>query len=97
MNHIKNLSPLLRELIERKYFSSNLSGTHGVGYGQGKFSDVNNGRGLLRNSLRIARVGAIKDYTKFDRATIPQRNAYAPTQPDRIVYVPAATNMARIP
>jgi hypothetical protein len=68
-----------------------------VGYGQGKFSDANNGRGLLRNSLRIARVGAIKDYAKFDRATIPQRNAYAPTQPDRIVYVPAMTNMARIP
>jgi len=86
-----------KKIIGLKYFSSNLSGTHGVGCGQGKFSDANNGRGLLRNSLRIARVGAIKDYAKFDRATIPQRNAYAPTQPDRIVYVPARTNMARIP
>lgn len=77
------------KIIGLKYFSSNLSGTHGVGYGSGKFSDANNGRGLLRNSLRIARVGAIKDYTAFDRASIPQRNAYAPTQPTRIIYVPA--------
>ena len=83
------------KIIGLKYFSSNLSGSKGVGYGQGKFSDSNNGRGLLRKSLRIARVGAIKDYRKFDRAAIPQRNAYAPTQPDRIVYLPApaaATN-----
>ncbi|HOW71542.1 MAG TPA: hypothetical protein PKY77_13140 [Phycisphaerae bacterium] len=72
-----------------KYFSSNLSGTHGPGYGVGKFSDCNNGRGLLRKSVRIGRVGAIKDYTAFDRLTIPARNAYAPTQPDRIIYVPA--------
>jgi hypothetical protein len=78
-----------KKITGLKYFSSNLSGTRGVGYGQGKFSDANNGRGLLRNSLRIARVGAIKDYAKFDRTTIPQRNAYAPTQPDRIVYIPA--------
>jgi len=81
-----------KKIIGLKYFSSNLSGTHGVGYGQGKFSDANNGRGLLRNSLRIARVGAIKDYAKFDRTTIPQRNAYAPTQPERFVYLPAVTN-----
>ena len=73
-----------------KYFSSNLSGTHGVGHGSGHFSDSNaNGRGILRKSLRIARVGAMKDYVKFDRANIPQRNAYAPTQPDRIVYLAA--------
>lgn len=78
-------------IIGMKYFSSNLSGTHGVGYGQGKFSDSNNGRGLLRKSLRIARVGAIKDYQAFNRAEIPQRNAYAPTQPSRIFYVPAPT------
>jgi hypothetical protein len=77
------------KIIGFKYFSSNLSGTHGVGYGSGKFDDVNNGRGILRNSLRIARVGAIKDYKTFNRADIPQRNAYAPTQPDRVVYVPA--------
>ena len=80
-----------KKIIGLKYFSSNLSGTKGVGYGQGKFSDSNNGRGLLRNSLRIARVGAIGDYRRFDRAAIPQRNAYAPTQPDRIVYLPAPT------
>ena len=41
------------------------------------------------NSVRIARVGDIKAYAKFDRSNIPQRNAYAPTQPDRVVYLPA--------
>jgi hypothetical protein len=81
------------KIIGFKYFSSNLSGTHGVGYGSGRFSDSNkNGRGILRKSLRIGRVGAIKDYAKFDRATIPQRNAYAPTQPNRLVYLPAPTS-----
>ena len=80
-----------QKIIGFKYFSSNLSGTHGVGYGSGKFSDVNpNGRGIVRSSLRIARVGGMKDYAKFDRAGIPQRNAYAPTQPSRIVYLPVA-------
>lgn len=79
-----------QKIIGLKYFSSNLSGTHGVGYGSGKFSDANkSGHGILRTSLRIARVGAIKDYKPFDRATIPQRNAYAPTQPERILYMPA--------
>lgn len=79
-----------KKIIGLKYFSSNLSGTHGVGYGSGRFSDANaSGRGILRNSLHIARVKAIKDYVKFDRATIPQRNAYAPNQPERIVYLPA--------
>ena len=78
------------KIVGLKYFSSNLSGTRGVGYGSGRFSDSNaNGRGLLRKSLRIARVGAIKDYKPFDRAAIPQRNAYAPTQPTRIIYLPA--------
>ena len=72
-----------------KYFSSNLSGTHGVGYGQGKFSDSNNGKGILRNYLKIARVGGIKDYKPFDRAAIPARNAYAPTQPEHVLYLPA--------
>ena len=83
-----------KKIIGLKYFSSNLSGSKGVGYGQGRFSDSNNGRGLLRKSLRLARVGALKDYKSFDRATIEQRNAYAPTQPDRVVYLPAyaATN-----
>lgn len=77
-----------KKIVGMKYFSSNLSGTHGVGYGQGKFSDSNNGKGILRNYLKIARVGAIKDYKSFDRAAIPARNAYAPTQPDRILYAP---------
>ncbi len=78
------------KIVGLKYFSSNLSGTHGVGYGSGRFSDSNaSGRGLLRKSLRIARVGAIKDYRPFDRAAIPWRNAYAPTQPTRIIYLPA--------
>jgi hypothetical protein len=83
-----------QKIIGLKYFSSNLSGTQGVGYGSGKFSDSNHGRGILRNSLRIARVGAIKDYKSFDRAVIPQRNAYAPTQPERILYVPAPVGNA---
>ncbi|HPC59356.1 MAG TPA: hypothetical protein PKX23_01755 [Verrucomicrobiota bacterium] len=78
-------------IIGLKYFSSNLSGTRGVGYGSGKFSDANNGRGILRNSVKIARVGAIKDYRPFNRAEIPWRNAYAPTQPDRVLYLPAPT------
>jgi hypothetical protein len=78
------------KIVGMKYFSSNLGGTHGVGYGSGHFSDSNaNGRGLLRKSLRIARVGAIKDYKPFDRASIPQRNAYLPTQPTRYIYLPA--------
>jgi hypothetical protein len=79
------------KIIGLKYFSSNLSGTHGVGYGQGKFSDSNGGKGIIRKSMRIARVGAIKDYKPFNRANILQRNAYAPTQPNRVVYVPAAS------
>jgi hypothetical protein len=78
------------KIVGFKYFSSNLSGTHGVGYGSGHFSDSTaNGHGILRKSLHIARVGAIKDYKPFNRATIPQRNAYAPTQPERIIYLPA--------
>lgn len=73
-----------------KYFSSNLSGTHGVGYGQAHFSDsTRNGHGVLRNSVKIGHVGAIKDYAAFHRSDIPQRNAYEPTQPERIIYVAA--------
>jgi len=84
-----------KKIVGFKYFSSNLSGTHGVGYGSGRFSDSNkSGRGILRKSLRIGRVDAIKDYAKFDRATIPQRNAYAPTQPTRILYLPAPPSTA---
>ena len=79
-----------------KYFSSNLSG-NGVGYGQAHFSDsTKNGHGVLRNYVVIGRVGAIKNYQSFDRAAIPQRNAYAPTQPERILYVPAPRNSRRV-
>lgn len=77
------------KIVGMKYFSSNLSG-NSIGYGSGHFSDsTQSGRGILRNSLRIARVGAIKDYKAFNRAELPQRNAYLPTQPERIMYVPA--------
>jgi hypothetical protein len=75
------------QIIGLKYFSSNLGGSKGVGYGSGKFSDVSHSHGPIRQSLRIARVGAFKNYKPFNRADIPQRNAYAPTQPSRIIYV----------
>lgn len=77
------------KIIGMRYFSSNLGGSRGPGYGQGKFSDCNNGKGYIRKSLRIARVGAIKDYKPFNRLDIPQRNAYLPTQPDRLLTPPA--------
>ena len=80
------------KIIGLRYFSSNLSGTHGVGYGQAHFSDYNaNGHGVLRNSLHIGRVDGVADYKKFERAQIPQRNAYAPTQPERVIYLPQPT------
>ncbi|HXI68791.1 MAG TPA: hypothetical protein VNN22_00380 [Verrucomicrobiae bacterium] len=71
-----------------KYFSSNLSG-NGLGYAQTHFSDsTKNGHGVLRNYVNIGHVGAIKDYKPFNRAEIPQRNAYAPTQPTHVIYLP---------
>ena len=71
-----------------KYFSSNLSG-NGLGYAQAHFSDcTKNGHGVLRNYVNIAHVGAIKDYKSFNRAEIIQRNAYAPTQPTHVIYLP---------
>jgi hypothetical protein len=83
------------KIVGIKYFSSNLSGSKGVGYGEGKFSDSTPDRkGIIRKSMRIARVGAIKDYKAFNRADIPQRNAYAPTQPDRVIYVPAPATLS---
>lgn len=75
------------KIVGMKYFSSNLS-TKGIAPSQAKFSDSNNGRGILRNSLKIGHVGAIKDYKPFNRADIPARNAYLPTQPERILYLP---------
>jgi hypothetical protein len=80
-----------QKIVGLRYFSSNLSGSHGVGYGQAHFSDANHGRGVLRHSLHIGRVDGIADYKKFDRAAIPVRNAYAPTQPTRYIYLPPLT------
>jgi hypothetical protein len=56
-----------------KYFSSNRSG---VGFVTEHFSDC--GGKVLRESLRLARVGAIADYRPFDRKKIPRRKAYGP-------------------
>lgn len=69
------------KIIGMRYFSSNLSGTKGVGYGESKFADSNNGRGIIRKWLRLARVGSISSYKPFNRLDIPRRNAYAPIQP----------------
>jgi hypothetical protein len=72
-----------------KYFSSNLSG-NSVGYGQAHFSDcTKNGHGVLRHYVNIGHVGAVKNYRPFNRAEIPARNAYAPTQPTRGMAAPA--------
>lgn len=77
------------KIIGLKYFSSNLSSNR-IGYGQAHFSDsTKNGHGVLRNAVKIGHVGAIKDYRRFNRLDIPQRNAYLPTQPERIIYLPA--------
>jgi hypothetical protein len=69
------------EIVGMKYFSSNLSGTHGAGYGQAHFAEANNGRGMIRKYTRLARVCSVDDYRSFNRRDIPQRNAYAPVQP----------------
>ena len=77
------------KIVGFRYFSSNLSG-NGIGFGQAHFSDsTKNGHGVLRHYVNIGHVGAIKDYRPFNRAEIPHRNAYAPTQPERILYLPA--------
>ena len=79
------------QIIGLRYFSSNLSG-NGLGYGQAHFSDYNrNGHGVLRSSLHIGRVDAVAEYKKFVLAVIPVRNAYATTQPERYIYLPAPT------
>jgi len=79
-----------QKIVGLRYFSSNLKGSEGVGYGEGRFSDSTpNKKGILRKTLRLARVGSIESYKPFNRLEIPQRNAYAPTQPNRILYVPA--------
>ena len=56
-----------------KYFSSN---SKGVDYLTEYFSD--SGGKVLRNWIRLARVGNIEQYKPFDRTKIPQRRAYAP-------------------
>ena len=82
------------KIVGLRYFSSNLS-SDGIGFGQAHFSDsTRNGRGVLRNYVKIGHVGAIKDYKPFSRLDIPQRNAYAPTQPERIIYLPAPAGAA---
>jgi len=59
-----------------KYFSSN---SGGVGPQTEYFEDT--GGNLMRNWVRLARVGSIENYKPFNRLDIPQRQAYAPTQP----------------
>jgi len=56
-----------------KYFSSQ---KNGVGFNTEFFSDT--GGKVLRNWMRLARVGSIKDYRPFDRTKIPDRKAYLP-------------------
>lgn len=59
-----------------KYFSSN---SGGVGPQTEYFVDA--GGKLLPKWVRLARVGSIEAYQPFNRLEIPQRRAYAPTQP----------------
>jgi len=62
-----------KKIVGMKYFSSNSSG---VGYGREYFSD--SGGKVLRDWVRLARVGSVESYQKFDRTKIPDRKAYAP-------------------
>jgi hypothetical protein len=61
------------KIVGMEYFSSN---SRGVGYLTEYFSD--SGGKVLREWVRLARVGSIKDYKPFDRSKIPVRKAYAP-------------------
>ena len=56
-----------------KYFSSN---SKGVGFATEYFVDA--GGKVLHEYFRLARVGSIENYTRFDRTKIPFRRAYAP-------------------
>jgi hypothetical protein len=56
-----------------KYFSSN---SKGVGYLTEYF--VDSGGKVLHDYFRLARVGSVGNYQKFDRTLIPFRRAYAP-------------------
>ena len=56
-----------------KYFSSNSTG---VGYVTEHF--VDGGGKVLHEYFRLARVGSVENYQRFDRTKIPFRRAYAP-------------------
>ena len=56
-----------------KYFSSN---SKGVGYATEHFVEA--GGKVLHEYFRLARVGSIENYQRFDRTKIPFRRAYAP-------------------
>ena len=60
-----------------------------AGYWAAQLTGAVGAAAVLRGSLgNIAHVGAIKNYKPFNRSEIIQRNAYAPTQPTRFVYLP---------
>jgi len=61
------------KIIGMKYFSSQNSG---VGFATEFFTD--SGGKVLRNWVRLVRVGSIEDYKPFDRTKIPDRKAYLP-------------------
>ncbi len=61
------------KIVGMEYFSSN---SRGVGFQTEYFSD--SGGKVLRNWVRLARVGSIENYQPFDRTKIPVRKAYAP-------------------
>lgn len=56
-----------------KYFSSN---SKGVGYATEHFVEA--GGKVLHEYFRLARVGSVENYQRFDRTRIPFRRAYAP-------------------
>lgn len=56
-----------------RYFSSN---SRGIGYLTEYFSDT--GGKILRDWVRLARVGSIENYKPIDRSIIPLRQLYAP-------------------
>lgn len=91
LNWIRDDAKDTNKITGFRFFSSNLS-TDGLREMTVHFSDsTKSGKGVLRNYVNLARVGAIKDYKPFNRAEIIQRNAYAPTQPTRVIYLPAPT------
>jgi hypothetical protein len=61
------------KIVGFKYFSSN---SGGVGYGTERFEDC--GGKVLHRYFRLARVGSVENYQKFDRTRIAFHRAYAP-------------------